>query len=162
MKKLNTCLTVGVIVLFAMVIVSGCRKIETNYSPEKEASLIHDWLDRQVKNNSNIDTTYTGLFYIVDKVGTGRKVLAGDELTVQYTGMFLNGTIFDADPSFTYIHKLVDQPMIQGWVEGIEVLSKGGSALFLIPSEKAYGVYGWGTIPPFTPLLFKITVIDIK
>ena len=162
MKKFNMWLKVCAIALFATVIVSGCRKIENNYTPEKEASLIQNWLDLQVKNNSNIDTTSTGLFYIVDKVGTGRTVLTGDEVTVQYSGTFLNGTIFDASASFTYIHKADDQRMIPGWEEAVEVMSKGGSALFLIPSEKAYGIYGYGTIPPYTPLLFKITVIDIK
>lgn len=164
MKKLNTYFKVCAVVLFALVLVIGCKKDEVtnSNSPEIEASQMKDWLDANVKSNKNIDTTTTGLYYIVDKVGSGPKVLTGDSLTVKYTGMFMNGTVFDSSSSFSYVHKATGQRMIQGWEEGIEVLSKGGSAIFLIPSAKAYGDYGYAIIPPFSPLLFTIEVIDIK
>jgi len=164
MKKLNTYFKVCAVVLFAMVIVFGCKKKEviiTN-SSEIEATQMKDWLDANVKSNKNIDTTTTGLYYIVEKVGSGPKVITGDSLTVKYTGMFMDGTVFDASSSFSYVHKGTNQRMIQGWEEGIEVLSKGGSALFLIPSAKAYGDNGYAIIPPFSALLFTIEVIDIK
>ncbi len=162
MKKLNICLNVWAVVLFAAIFVFGCKKTEEIYSPEKEASLIKSWLDTNVKSNKNIDTTTTGLFYIVDKVGVGPKVQAGDSLTVKYTGMFMDGTIFDAAPSFSYVHKATGQRMILGWEEGIEVLNKGGSALLLVPSAKAYGPNGYSLITPYTPLLFTIEISDIK
>jgi len=162
MKKLNTWLKVGAVVLFAMALVFGCKKIENQNTPENEASLIKSWLETMVKNNNDIDTTSTGLYYIKDKVGTGLTVQEGDTVTVQYRGMFLNGTIFDESSSFTYVQKAEGQRMIQGWEEGIEVLSKGGSAVFLIPSAKAYGPYGYVTIPPYSPLLFIIEIIEIK
>lgn len=162
MKKLNTYFKVCAVVLIATIFVFGCKKTEEPNSPEKEASLIKNWLDTNVKNNKNIDTTTTGLYYIVDKVGVGPKVQTGDSLTVIYTGKFMDGSIFDRSASYSYVHKAAGQRMIQGWEEGIEVLSKGGSALFLIPSAKAYGDFGYSSIPPFSPLLFTIEVTDIK
>lgn len=162
MKKLNRCFKVCAVVLFTTVFIFGCKKTEEAYSPENEASLMKNWLDTNLKNDKNIDTTYTGLFYIVDKVGTGQTVQSGDSLTVKYTGMFMDGSIFDSSLSYSYVHKATYQRMIQGWEEGIEVLSKGGSALFLIPSAKAYGDDGYSSIPPFSPLLFTIEIIDIK
>ena len=164
MRRLKSCFKVGAITLFAMIIVFGCKKSEeVTYSPEMEAIQIKNWLETNVKENKNIDTTATGLFYIVDKVGVGPKVQAGDSLTVKYTGTFMDGTVFDASQSFSYVHKAADQRMIQGWEEGIEVLSKGGSALFLIPSAKAYGSNGYyPVIKPYAPLLFTIEVLAIK
>ncbi len=162
MNKLNMKITVYAVLLIAVVFVSGCKKIENPNTPENEASLIKAWLETMVKNNKDIDTTSTGLYYINDKVGTGLTVQEGDTVTVQYRGMFLNGTIFDESSSFTYVHKAESSRMIQGWEEGIEVLSKGGSAVFLIPSSKAYGPYGYDIIPPYAPLLFIIEIIEIK
>lgn len=163
MKKLNTCFKIWAVVLFATVFIFGCKKSEEAYSPEREASLIKNWLDTNVKSNKNIDTTTTGLYYIVDKVGVGLKVQSGDSLTVKYTGMFMDGSIFDSSKSFSYVHKSTTGPrMIQGWEEGIEVLSKGGSAIFMIPSAKAYGDYGYSIIPPYSPLLFTIEITNIK
>lgn len=147
---------------FAVFIVFGCKKIENSYTPENEAKITKDWLEAMVKNNNNVDTTASGLYYIVNKVGAGPTVESGDTVTVQYTGMFLTGTVFDSSSSLTYVHKATDQRMIEGWEEAIEMLPKGGSSVFLIPSAKAYGPYGYSTIPPYTPVLYIIEVLDIK
>jgi FKBP-type peptidyl-prolyl cis-trans isomerase len=169
MKNLNTFFKVAAFSLFLVVFVSGCMKDDTNktyYTTEEEIAQIRAWLDDMVAKNKNIDTTTTGIFYIRDKVGSGPTVKAKDAVTVKYTGMFLDGTIFDASTNYTetgtmiYAHKI--NRMIQGWEEGIEVLSKGGSAVFLIPSFKGYGTAGSKKIPPNTPLIFSIEVVDIK
>jgi FKBP-type peptidyl-prolyl cis-trans isomerase len=159
---MNKRFKVSTAVLFAFLLVFGCKKESVTNSPENEASKIKGWLEMMVKNNNNIDTTSTGLYYIVDKTGTGPTVQAGDTVTVQYTAMFLDGTIFDSSASFTYVHKATGHRMIQGWEEGIEVMSKGGLDIFLIPSSKGYGDYGYSVIPPFTPLLFTIGITEIK
>ena len=75
----------------------------------------------------------------------------------------MDGTVFDSSPSFSYVHKATATRMIQGWEEAVEVMSKGESALFLIPSAKAYGANGiYQFIKPYAPLLFTIEIIDIK
>lgn len=168
MKKWNAFFKIGILVLFTAVIVSGCGKDDpyADYTPEREAALIKDWLETMVTNKKDIDTTSTGIYYIVEKEGTGATVKAGDKVTVKYTGLFLDGTIFDASSShneagtMTYVHKT--DRLITGWEEGIEVMSKGTTAAILVPSAKAYGTTGYSSIPPNTPLVFVIEVVDIK
>ncbi|MBA4410961.1 MAG: FKBP-type peptidyl-prolyl cis-trans isomerase [Bacteroidota bacterium] len=165
---MNMLLKYSALVLFAIIIVSGCKKNEdpyATYTPEREAALIKEWLAQMVTNKKDIDTTSTGIYYIVEKEGTGETVKTGNKVTVKYTGLFLDGSVFDAsayrgDGTMTYIHKT--DRLIQGWEEGIEVMKKGGTAAFLIPSAKAYGTAGSGSIPPNTPLIFVIEVIEIK
>lgn len=167
--KINRILRVYAFVLFAAVVVSGCKKAEdpyAAYTPERETGLIKDWLAAMVSSGKDIDTTSTGIFYIVEKVGSGATVKTGNTVTVNYTGKFMDGSVFDSYNGYTYVHKDTDpyKRMIQGWEEGIEVLNKGGRAIFLIPSAKGYGVSGSydGTIPPNSPLIFVIEVVDIK
>ena len=175
MKNLNTFFKIATFSLFLVVFVSGCMKDDssnkTYYTTEQEIAQIREWLDDMVAKNKNIDTTSSGIFYIRDKVGSGPTVKAEDVVIVKYTGMFLDGTIFDASSwhnetgTMTYLHKAptdASKTLIQGWEEGIEVLSKGGSAVFLIPSFKGYGTKGNSTIPPNTPLIFVIEVVAIK
>jgi len=175
MKNWNTFFKVAVFALFVVVAASGCKKSSNLdpvfYTPEHEASITKEWLDSMVANGFNIDTTSTGILYIAGKVGTGPTVKAGDVVTVKYKGKFLDGTVFDASEyhseagTMTYVHKAptdATKTLIQGWEEGIEMLSKGGSAAFLIPSAKGYGSSGNSTIPPYTPLIFVIEVVDIK
>ena len=168
MKKLTNILKISAFILFVGIMAS-CLKEEdpyAAYTPEREAAMVKEWLAAMTTKKNDIDTIGTDIYYIVDttKVGTGPTVKTGNSLTVKYTGMFLSGAVFDASQSYAYIHKDTDpyKRMIKGWEEGIEVLKKGGSAAFLIPSAKAYGIKGSGSIPPNTPLIFIIEVLDIK
>lgn len=180
MKVLNSGLRVGAIVLFAAMIFSSCKKNEDTYSytQEREDGMINDWVAAMGEKNYNVDTTSAkplyitdkegtgGLLYILHNAGTGDLVKAGDTLTVNYTGYYMDGSIFDASTyhggSMTYIHKSDSSRMIPGWEEGIELLAKGGKVTFCIPSSKAYGSAGYLSIPPYTPLIFDIEVVDIK
>jgi FKBP-type peptidyl-prolyl cis-trans isomerase len=174
MKNLSNFFKIFAFILILVAAISGCVKDNSTaayYTPEREVTMIKAWLDSVSALNVNLDTTSTGIIYIPGKVGTGPKVKAGDIVTVKYTGKFLDGTIFDAsewhkeDGTMVYLHKAptdASKTLIQGWEEGIEVLSKGGSATFLIPSGKGYGSKGSGSIPPYSPLIFVIEVVNIK
>lgn len=170
MKNLVKLLKVSVLVFLAIAMVSGCKKAEdpyAGYTLEREQTLIQEWLTSMVSKKKDIDTTSTGLYYILETPGTGATVKAGNTVKVKYVGMFLDGTVFDAseyhgDGTMTYIHKDSNTRMIQGWEEGIEIMNKGAKAAFLIPSAKGYGPTGNNTIPKNTPLIFIIEVVDIK
>ena len=173
--------------LFAVVFISGCKKdvdpyVKLNaeiaryvvdskvnssilHTSQGEKSLIDEWIAAMTANKEVINKTSTGINYIVEKAGTGETVKTGNTVTVKYIGFYTDGEIFDAsalrgDGTFTYIHKTTS--LIKGWEEGIQVLQKGGRASFLIPSAKGYGTAGSGSIPPYTPLIFVIEVVDIK
>jgi len=169
MKEFKSMLKISVIILFAVFVISCKKNDEPTYSAEKEAAQISDWIQAMGEKNKNVDTVATNIYYIIETVGTGPNVTTGDTVTVKYSGFFTDGTVFDAsayqgDGTYTFVHKDTDlsKRMIQGWEEGIEKLNKGASGAFLIPSTKAYGTSGYGPIPPYTPLIFVIEVIDIK
>lgn len=171
MRKLNGIMKFGLFIVFVVLLASCKKEDDPNaaYTPQREANMIKEWLAFVKTEKVQLDSTATGIYYIADtvKVGSGPTVKAGDEVTVKYVGMFLDGTIFDAsayhnatDGTYEYVHKT--DRMVQGWEEGIEILKKGGSAIFLLPSSKAYGIRGYDLIPPYTPLIFSIEVVDIK
>lgn len=171
MKKI---LKISLFVLLGAVITFGCKKsspVVPDLSesikkyvihPSKyvESTMIAEWLDTMRVRQLDVKTSPTGLRYILEKAGEGPTVVAGDSVTVRYIGFFMNGGIFDSSESMTYVHKT--NRMIKGWEEGIEILNKGASAVFLIPSDKAYGSTGHGPIAPNVPLIFVIEVLNIK
>jgi len=172
MRKLTSILKLSAFILFLMLMASCLKKNEdpyASYTPAREAGLIKDWLAKVKLEKIHLDSTTTGIYYIADttKIGSGPTVKAGNTVTTKYICAGTDGTVFDASslhnpPTMVYKHKT--QPLIQGWEEGIEVLNKGSRATFLIPSAKGYGAYGSqdGSIPPNTPLIFTIEVVDIK
>lgn len=175
MRKANNVLRTSVILLLFAAVMSSCLK-ETedpyaSYTPEREANLIKSWRAQMKKNKVELDSFMVNdskVYFALDttKEGVGPNVKTGDKVTVKYTGMFLNGSIFDTSNSYTYIHKDTDPDnrMIVGWEEGIEHLNKGASGAFMIPSSLAYGsarIQG-SPIPPNSPLIFVIDVLNIQ
>ncbi len=135
-----------------------------DYTPEREAALIQEYLDTMVNRGFDIDTTNAGVYYIKIKEGEGDYVQAGDSIGIEYVGFFVTGVVFDAsayygDGIYRYVH--LGTRMIPGFEDAVSHLKKGGEASFLLPSSMAYGSYGTRTIPPYTPLVFEISLVDI-
>lgn len=106
----------------------------------------------------------SGLVYIVEKEGEGRKISKGDKLSVHYRGTFRrDGQQFDASydrgqpMEFTYMV----QRMIPGFEEGLAMLGDGGKVKLFIPYHQAYGANGRGTIPPYADLVFDLEVMSV-
>ena len=120
--------------------------------------------------------TASGLNYVVSTQGSGPKANPGDTILVNYTGMFLSGKVFDsslaevAKKNGTFNPQRPYEPLklpvgmngsIAGFEEGLMLLPKGAKATLILPSSLAYGEQGNQGIPPFTPLIFEVDVVNI-
>ena len=121
-------------------------------------------LQQYIKDNGiNATATPSGLFIAVTKEGTGEQAQAGNTVSVHYTGKLLNGKIFDSSVgrgSPLRFQVGVGQ-VIRGWDEGILTMKVGEKAIFIIPSPLAYGDRDMGEIPPNSPLVFEVELIEI-
>ncbi len=106
--------------------------------------------------------TKTGLYFIEIKKGSGATPKVTDMVKVHYTGKLLNGTKFDSSVDRGEPIEFPLNKVIQGWIEGLQLMKKGGKATLIIPSILAYGAQGQNTIPPFSPLVFEVELIDFK
>ncbi|MDF2449253.1 MAG: FKBP-type peptidyl-prolyl cis-trans isomerase [Bacteroidota bacterium] len=150
------------------------QEAEMNQLSEQEKPKLDAYL---AEHKITAKPTESGLYVIETKKGTGAKPQAGDEVSVNYTGRLLDGTIFDTsieadakagnvyNPQRPYepIKFALDQgQVIKGWDEALKLLSKGGKAQLIIPSNLAYGPRGGGPIPPFSTLVFDVELVDFK
>jgi FKBP-type peptidyl-prolyl cis-trans isomerase FkpA len=135
--------------------------------------------DAYIKKHALVlKTTASGLRYVITKQGVGPNAQKGDSLQVNYTGSLTNGKVFDtsieavAKVAGTYQQGrpyqplsfvLGIQPLIAGWVEGLQLMNKGAKATFIIPSAIGYGEQGMGgDIPPFSTLVFDVEIANLK
>lgn len=96
-------------------------------------------------------------------VGTGRAVMAGDLVTVDYTGKLTNGKQFDSSVGkATFTFKVGAGNVIKGWDKGLVGMKVGGKRHLTIPSAMAYGDNGAGEIPPKATLAFDIKLYSIE
>lgn len=138
------------IALFASI---GC-----NTEPQLDIDLekIQKYL---ADNGLDAESTESGLHYIIEEPGTGEdSPNLSSEITINYKGYLLNGTVFDERDNQTF---RLNQ-LIKGWQEGIQLMKPGGKAMLLIPSELGYGPGAVGSIPPNSVLLFDIELLSFN
>ena len=117
------------------------------------------------EHTKGMNRTDSGLYYNIQKEGTGATPGSGKTVSVHYRGMLMDGTVFD---SSYQRNQPIDFPLgegrvIPGWDEGIALLKKGSAAKLVIPSELAYGAQGaGGVIPPNATLIFEVELVDFR
>lgn len=83
----------------------------------------------------------------------------GDSLTVRYVGARPDGQFFDSG-IFTFM--LGKDEVIAAWDEAFKCIKEGQDATLFCPSSAAYGKRGAGKlIPPFTTLIFDVTLLKV-
>ncbi len=98
-----------------------------------------------LKNKIKPEKTASGLYYSITREGEGDKPVAGDTVTMSYTGRLTDGTEFDSNVDTAFHHTqpfvfvLGRGSVIKGWDEGIALLKPGSKAMLYIPSTLAYG-----------------------
>ena len=105
----------------------------------------------------------TGLQYIDSVTGSGPQPQPGQSVTVHYTGMLENGTVFDSSVQRGQPAEFSVDRVIPGFREGILGMKVGGKRKLFIPSALGYGAQGSGNrIPPNANLIFEVELISVK
>lgn len=103
--------------------------------------------------------------YTLNKTSTNlEKVTGGKRIKVAFKGSFLDGKPVDkVEQTIEFIYGTPDQ-LIKGLNIVIGSLKKGETTKIIVPSRLAFGELGSsnGSIPPYTPLVYNIKIIDIK
>ena len=113
-------------------------------------------------NLSAMTRTADGLYYQDSPAGTGTNAITGSHVTVNYTGYFTNGAVFDTSIGRSPFGFTVGQgQVIAGWDEGIVGMKVGGTRKLVIPPSLGYGSAGSGPIPPNSILVFTVQLISV-
>lgn len=109
-------------------------------------------------------TTASGIKYEVLKSGSGTvHPKATDTVTVHYHGTLLDGTVFDSSVKRNQPASFPLNQVIAGWTEGVQLMKVGDKFKFTIPAELAYGAQSPSPlIPPNSPLVFEVELLEIK
>ena len=107
-------------------------------------------------------TLPSGLQYEVLTAGTGAKPDASQKVTVHYEGTLIDGTVFDSSYKRGQPATFGVTQVIQGWVEGLQLMEEGAKWKLYIPYDLAYGERGSPPqIAPFSALIFTVELIEI-
>ena len=116
------------------------------------------------KSRPEVITTSTGLQYEVIEEGTGTEhPTLLNEVNVHYHGTTIDGEVFDSSVDRGEPISFPLNGVINGWQEGLQLMTEGAKFKFYIPYELAYGERGAGaSIKPYSALIFEVTLLNIK
>jgi FKBP-type peptidyl-prolyl cis-trans isomerase len=115
------------------------------------------------KTAEGVQTTDSGLQYIVLNEGSGEKPTETSRVKVHYHGTLIDGTVFDSSVERGEPAEFGVNQVIKGWTEGLQLMSVGSKYKFFIPQDLAYGAFPrqGGAIKPFMPLIFEVELLEI-
>ena len=151
-----------------ILIVGGCIKDSqpaqqncspvTTTAPTSEVSVLKAFLD-----SSHITATADnrGFFYTIDSSASvsiaGHPTICSD-VSVIYTGTFLNGQAFDSSGANTPLSLSLSSTIL-GWQEAVPLMRSNAVMTLYLPPSLAYGAGGKGPIPPKANLIFYIRLL---
>lgn len=140
-----------------------------------EPVLLNDYLKRM---KIKAKPQKSGLYFIELRKGKGKKIAEGDSVRFNYAAFFVDGRLFDTNIEDTakyynlYSAKAIYRPVdckfgtnrfIKGFEEGLSMMSKGGKAKLVIPSEIGYGEEGYeGKVVPYATLIYEVEILKVK
>lgn len=138
----------GSVLIFDIVLDSFLRDPET-------------FLTENVENNDDIIETESGLQYRIIEEGSENIPAATDEVTINYTGTFTNGFVFDESPENEPASFTVNQ-VIPGFSEALQLMGEGAIYEIFVPAELGYGQNPPQNIPLGAVLVFEIELLEIN
>jgi FKBP-type peptidyl-prolyl cis-trans isomerase FklB len=135
------------------------KAMEKEYGPNKAAG--EKWLAENAKKEG-VKVLPSGLQYKVIKEGTGAIPTDTSLVKVHYEGKLIDGTVFDSslkrgEPAEMYVNRV-----IKGWTEALTHMPAGSEWEVYVPQDLAYGEREAGQIKPFSTLIFKIQLLEVK
>jgi FKBP-type peptidyl-prolyl cis-trans isomerase len=117
-------------------------------------------------------TKVTELIKTEIKLGEGAEAIAGQQVSVHYTGWLYDesaaenkGKKFDSsrDRGMPFEFPLGAGHVIKGWDVGVAGMKVGGQRTLLIPPNMGYGARGaGGVIPPNATLVFDVELLGVN
>jgi FKBP-type peptidyl-prolyl cis-trans isomerase len=102
--------------------------------------------------------TGSGLYYRILRRGDGRKPGPTNTVLAHYRGTLDNGNEFDSSYKRGEPTSFPVNRVIEGWIEGLQLIGEGGMIELEIPAHLGYP-HGQGDIPPGATLHF---IVELK
>lgn len=159
-------------------VMNGNEKVGLDDCQRQIQNIIQQVQDKEAKEQSaegerflaengkrtEVVTTESGLQYEILKESDGPLPKASDKVKVHYTGMLINGKVFDSSVERGEPNVFGVTQVIKGWQEALQLMPVGSKWKVFIPQDIAYGQRGagGGEIPPYAALIFEMELLAIE
>lgn len=126
-----------------------------------EDQQIEDFISRQ---KWEMQKTGTGLRYLIYETGSGKKAEEGKVAEIEFAVSLISGDVIYSSEISGSKEFLIGRGGVEpGLEEGILILREGDRAKFILPSHRAFGLFGdQDKIPPKATLIYDVKLLKIK
>ena len=140
--------------LIAVLLLSNCSSDQKRLEQEMDDILV--WID-----DSGLEFTAsgTGLYYHIEQAGNPDRIPdSSHEVSFKHMGYLLDSTVFSNGWSPSNHYPLVG--LVAGFQEGLKIVGEGGRAVVVFPSTLGYGSTARPGIPEYSPLVFRLELVN--
>ncbi|WP_346859721.1 FKBP-type peptidyl-prolyl cis-trans isomerase [uncultured Draconibacterium sp.] len=154
-------------VLLSVLFFTSCIKDNSEIRTYNDEMVeLNELIQTLIADGYDVDTTASGVYYIIHEAGEGDFAKIGDTVSINYEGYLSDGSMFDdsddwsTDGVWEFVYG--EQSLISGFNEALSLMNTNMEAEFIISSDLAYGASGYGYIGSFQTLIFGVKMIEIK
>ncbi len=133
------------------------QKIAMTQLAEQNLKAAEDFLAKNAKEAHVVEIEPNRLQYLVLKEGQGATVQAGDTPLINYTGKFIDGTVFGSSEELGNPVPLPLDQTIPGFSKGLQGMKEGEKRRLFIHPTLGYGTMGH--LPPNSLLILEVEVV---
>jgi FKBP-type peptidyl-prolyl cis-trans isomerase len=163
--------------LFALPWIWSCEK---ENPVEKQEERIETYIKTKMSKDPTLKLSQNGsVYYLYSPGDTTVRVSAGDSVYFYYTGTLLTDTLKYFDTNDRTLENALKIDMAPEKFEPLKVVADNNNLLpglniglnmthlndngeIIFNSDMGFGEKGIGVVPPFSPLIFKVFIIQIK
>lgn len=153
MKKLSPAPLVTL--LFALIL-QGCLGGTASFDNTADI----EYLEKNAQRGS-VTVTSSGLQFEILEEGEGEQPGPAALVRFHYEGWLVNDIIFYSTRGGEPAEFFVDEVVMVGFAEGLQMMRAGGSYQLVIPAELAYGDLQVGYVHPGATLIFEVHLLEV-
>lgn len=135
---------------------------EDEQKHRQKARSVADSLIDVHKSMPGVQTTESGLQYVILKKGSGKAPTLQQTVTIHYRGLLASsGKEFENSYKRKQPFKTPLLAVLPAVAEGIMLMQPGAKYQFFLPYHLAYQENGVGDIPPYANLIMEIELLEV-
>jgi len=153
---------IAVLALGLLAASCGPKKAADAPKPAASSAEADAFMAKNAKE-PGVVTLPSGLQYKIIKSGPagGPHPTPRDEVKVNYTGTLTSGEVFDSTDERGQPAVFQLDGLVQGWVEGLQLMRPGDVWVLYVPPKLGYGDEQKGPIPPNSVLVFRLELLGV-
>ncbi|MGE4130567.1 MAG: FKBP-type peptidyl-prolyl cis-trans isomerase N-terminal domain-containing protein [Bdellovibrionales bacterium] len=145
----------------AMIKLGENQRAERQQVGDRNKAFSEKFLEENAQKE-DVVVTKSGLQYKMIEEGEGKSPKANNKVAINFRFYpITEGSPPDGKFAPNQNVEINVSGVVPGWSEGLQLMKKGGKAIFWVPPQLGYGDHSMQNTPPWSVLVYEVELLDI-